>query len=167
MLQFWKWWHLDCWTWRDVLMLGNVASRWRGWLLNEGVPETEHQGCVLHTADLALCTVWLKKCEILCLKLLNHHGGGVDFFLIRLYDVLVRSLKFVETLTLSESLLIWRSCCFAVRYSINRPPPVIYWNIVVAAQTVWYWLQAGRPRDRGFSFSGRAQRLFWCPTRPE
>ena len=36
-------------------MLGNVAGRWRGWLLNDA----EHQGCVLHTADLAQCTVRL------------------------------------------------------------------------------------------------------------
>jgi len=38
-------------------MLGIVAGRWRGWLLNDDVPETEHQGCVLHIAGLALCTV--------------------------------------------------------------------------------------------------------------
>lgn len=51
---------VDIWTGAlggDVLMLGNVAGGWRGWLLNEAVPETEHHGCVLHTADFALCTV--------------------------------------------------------------------------------------------------------------
>lgn len=113
---------------------------WRGLLSNEAV----HQGCVLHIADLALYTVWLNKCNTLCLKLLNHQccACGSDFFVISLFDVSVGSLKFVENLTLSESLLNWKSCCFPARYSMNPLAPVIYWNIAAIAQSIW-WLATG------------------------
>ena len=153
-------------------MLGNVAGRWRGWLLNYHVPETEHQGCALHTADLALCTVWFNKCDTFCL--LNHQccACGADFFAIRLYDVSVRSLKFVENLTLSKSLLNWRACCFPVRYSMKPLPPVIYWNnnnniyllqlgcypvavVILHVNKTWNWLLLNLSRE------GYMRSIYW------